>query len=282
MQRLAGKIMAGMAIAYLFAAPAAFAGSVSTLNTSSNSNNDWAAMRGFDPLAVAGPGALHPDTGDMGVYLDQSTEFGFGLVSGTSDMTVCQGRVDCSFTANDNAFIEGGSAAMGAFPDSATQPGNAGNSGYYLLSYTEDGDDGFGNPLFTQGLKNDALSKAVDAGEDCDTLLAKSGQARCNEFDYGFSQALELVGGINTTSGGSGGVGTGGTQVFDLFFSVDALVDADGNLLSPAEGTWTLDNPGGAGTCSGTFSYDSGTGVTVAGTAGTYTLEGGRTSGNCP
>jgi len=283
MQRLVGKIVAGMAIAYLFAASAAFAGSASTLNTSSNSNNNWAAMRGFDPLGVAGPGSSHPDTGDMSVYLDQSTEFGFGVTSGTSDMTICQGRVDCSFTANDNAFIEGGSAAMGAALDPATQPGNIGNSGYYLLSYTEDGDDGFGNPLFTQGLRNDALSKAVNPGENCDTLLAQAGQARCNEFDYGFSQALELVGGITTDTGGAaGGVGTGGTQVFDLFFSVDALVDADGNLLSPAEGTWTLDNPGGAGTCSGTFSYDSGSGVTVTGAAGLYTLAGGRTSGNCP
>jgi len=122
--------------------PAAFAGSASTLNTSSNSNNNWAAMRGFDPLGVAGPGSSHPDTGDMSVYLDQSTEFGFGVTSGTSDMTICQGRVDCSFTANDNAFIEGGSAAMGAALDPATQPGNIGNSGYYLLSYTEDGDEG--------------------------------------------------------------------------------------------------------------------------------------------
>lgn len=235
-------------------------------------------MRGFDPVAPFG--APHPDTSDNAAFLTGSTEFGAGLAAGASDRTICQMRVDCAFTANTGGFVEGGFAAMSAQPAAVTQTGTA---DYYFLSYIEDGDNGAGQPTFSQGLRNDTLSYAVGAGVDCGLATATAGQARCNEIDYGFSQSLDLNGGITTTNGtpAGGGAVTGGTQVFDLFFTVDALVDANGDLLGQAQGTFNQSDPGGAGVCSGTFTYDTTTGVTVTGTLGTYTLDSGQTSGDC-
>ncbi len=282
MVQFSGKVLGALTVGLmLLVSQIAFAGgmnSATTLNTSSTSNNDWAAMRGFTPVAPFG--SPHPDTSQNTAFLTDSTEFGNGVASGTSSHTICQGRVDCDFAANANAFVEGGNATLSAQPAAVDQTGDP---GYYFLSYVEDGNDGAGNPTFTQGMRNDLLSYATDPGVDCGLATAIAGQARCNEIDYGFSQSLDLNGGITTLNGtaAGGGTVTGGTQVFDLFFTVDALVDANGDLMGQAQGTFNQSNPGGAGVCTGTFTYDTATGVTVTGTLGTYTLDSGRLSGNC-
>jgi len=277
-----GKVLGVLAGCLLMrVSQSVFAGGMSsntTLNTSSTSNNDWAAMRGFTPVTpFSGP---HPDTSTNTAFFTGSTEFGNGVASGASDRTICQSRVDCNFASSANAFVEGGNAPLSNAPAAVTQTGNP---SYYFLAYIEDGNDGAGNPTFTQGLRNDTLSHAAKPGVDCGLVTATAGQTRCNEIDYGFSQSLDLIGGITTTNGTlvGGGTAQGGTQVFDLLFTVDALVDANGDLLGQAKGTFNQSNPGGAGVCTGTFTYDTTTGVTVTGTLGTYTLDSGRTSGNC-
>jgi hypothetical protein len=274
-----GKLMGWLVgVSLLMATPFAFAGGsngASSLNTSSTLNNDWSAMRGFTPVAPFG--APHADTSDISAFLAGSTEFGNGVQAGAFGGTLCQQRVDCNFTSNADAFVEGGDAPLSTQPAALDQTGDP---GYYFLSYVEDGDDGAGNPTFTQGFRNDSLSRAIGAGTDCGLVSATAGQVRCNEIEYGFSQVLDLTGGITTTNGtAGGGAGTGGTQVFDLLFTVDALVDANGDLLGQAQGTFS--QAGSAGTCTGTFTYDSTTGVNVTGTLGTYTLDSGRASGDC-
>ena len=285
MVQFSGKVLGALtACLLLLVSQIAFAGgmnSATTLNTSSTSNNDWAAMRGFTPVAPFNN--PHPDTSrtsQNAAFLADSTELGNGVASGASSHTICQGRVDCDFASNANAFVEGGSAALSAQPAAVDQTGDP---GYYFLSYVEDGDDGAGNPTFTQGMRNDILSYATDPGVDCGLATSVAGQKRCNEIDFGFSQSLDLNGGVTTLNGtaAGGGAVTGGTQVFDLFFTVDALVDANGDLMGQAQGTFDQSNSGGAGVCTGTFTYDTATGVTVTGTLGTYTLDSGRASGNC-
>lgn len=246
-------------------------------NTSSSSNNDMAALRGFDPTVLQSALDTHPDTSDLmlgaGYYLSGSTEFGFGVAAGTSGQTICQMRTDCSwadtFPVPPNQSVSG-AAAMPGSPDPSAQTGS---SGYYYLSYTEDGDDGAGGVLFKQGLRNDTLSYAVDPEQDCRTVTSAAGQARCNQLDFGFHQEVALTG-----PGSGAGAHGDGDQVFDLFFSVDALVDANGNLLGEAKGSFTEsydDVTAGTPTsnsCSGTFSYS---------TAGGYTQLTGP-AGECP
>lgn len=262
----------------LLLASQALAADVAISNTSSNTSNNLAAMRGFDPAVMLGMNDPHPDTSDMSGYLNGSTEFGFGLGSGTSDKTICFMKANCTFmgeqfftNGGDNdmsvasAFPEGGSGAL------PTMPGTTQAGGYYFLNYVEDGDDGTGTPLFMQGLQNDNLSGAVGAGVDCDTRTALIGQARCNENDFGFEQELALLtapdqGGYDGTNGPDGrGLGD---QVFDLFFSIDALVDANGDLLGEAVGTFTQDYTditngiGSTGSCTGSFTYSTADGYT--------------------
>jgi len=255
----------------LVTATGARAGDGVTLNSSNNTSNDMQAFRGFDPTVLTGPADPHPDTSDLMLYEDDpdtpdvyylggSTEFGYGLVAGASDRTVCMNRVDCQFNGTTGGFPEGGSAAIGGLPDPEDQTGS---SSYYYLSYVEDGDDGSGGALFKQGLRNDDLSYPVGASQDCRTVSAQSGQARCNEIDFGFHQEAAMIG-PGSAAGGHGD----GDQVFDLFFSVDALVDADGDLIGDAKGSYDqayTDVTNGVSTaksCSGTFTYSTASGYT--------------------
>jgi len=236
------------------------AGNSVTQNSSSTTNNDMSAFRGFDPTVLTGPADPHPDTSLPSDYLNGSTEYGYGLIDGASDQTICMNRVDCTFTANQAAFPEGGNASMGSLPDPADQTGN---SGYYYLSYVEDGNDGSGGPLFKQSLRNEVLSYGLNPGEDCRTVTATSGQKRCNQLDNGFHQENAMIG-PGSASGGHGD----GDQVFDMFFSIDALVDANGDLLGDAKGTYDqsyTDVTNGVTTsnsCSGTFTYSTASGYT--------------------
>jgi len=163
-------------------------------------------------------------------------------------------------------FPEGGANSLGTPHDPADQTG----AGYFYLSYVESGDDGSGGALLKQGLQNDALSYAVDPGTDCRTVTAVSGEKRCNELDFGFHQENAMVG-PGSASGGHGD----GDQVFDMFFSVDALVDSNGDLLGEAKGTYTqayTDVTNGVTTsnnCTGAFTYSTASGYTqTAGTPG--------------
>lgn len=276
-------IIGGLGV--LLIASQAGAADVSIANTSSNTSNNVAAMRGFDPAVMMGMNDPHPDTANMSGYLNGSTEFGFGLGSGTSDKTICFMKTNCTFMG-EQFFTNGGDSDMSvaaAFPEGGsvalpTMPGATQAGGYYFLNYVEDGDDGTGTPLFMQGLKNENLSGAVDAGVDCDTRTALIGQARCNENDFGFHQELAMLGGAGQGGmGGMGGSGTGpggmngmgrgdGDQLFDLFFSIDALVDANGDLLGEAVGTFTQDytdvtnGMGSTGSCTGSFTYSTAAG----------------------
>lgn len=270
----AGRIstwVAAIGAVLVVTATGAFAGDQATLNNSNNTSNDMQAFRGFDPTVLTGPADPHPDTSDLMLYEDDlgtpdvyllsgSTEFGYGLKAGASDQTVCMNRVDCDFQVNQGGFPEGGAASMGSF---AAPEDQTGDTGYYYLSYVEDGDDGSGGALFKQGLRNDNLSYGVEAGQDCRTLTAISGQARCNELDFGFHQETAMIG-----PGSAAAPHGDGDQVFDLFFSVDALVDANGDLLGDAEGSYDqsyTDVTNGVTTsksCSGTFTYSTAMGYT--------------------
>lgn len=240
----------------------------SIVNTSNQTANNLSAMRGFDPAILTGVNDPHPNTFNLMVgdpsspsyYLAGSTQFGFGIDAGASDQTICQNRVDCDFTANASGYPEGGGTPMDSNPLAIDQTGD---SGYYFLSYIEDGDDGTGNPLFVQGLRNEILSFGVDAADGCGSLGAQAGQARCNEIDFGFHQELAMIG----TGSAVGGHGDG-DQIFDLFFSIDSLVDADGNLIGDAVGTMDqsyTDVTAGVTTsnaCTGTFTYSAASGYT--------------------
>jgi|GEM_PF-1413518 len=261
-------------------ATAASASDALTYSSTSNTSNDMQAFRGFDPTVLTGPADPHPDTSTLILYgedpntpdvdyLGGSTQFGYGLAAGASDKSVCMNRTDCDFVSNQVAFVEGGSLDMGTPPP----PGQQTGTGYYYLSYVEDGDDGSGGALFKQGLRNDYLSVGVDPGQDCRTVTATSGQKRCNEMDFGFHQENAMIG-PGSASGGHGD----GDQVFDMFFSVDALVDANGDLLGDAKGSYTesyTDVTAGvtsSNNCTGTFTYS---------TASGYTQTSG-TPGECP
>lgn len=266
---LTGAVVAGALL--VATASGALAGDGVTLNSSNNTSNDMEAFRGFDPTVLTGPADPHPDTSDLILYQDDpgtadydylggSTEFGYGLTAGASDETVCMNRVDCEFKANNGGYPEGGASGMGNYAPPEDQTGD---TGYYYLSYVEDGDDGSGGSLFKQGLRNDALSYPVDAGQDCQTVSAITGQARCNELDFGFHQETAMIG-PGSASGGHGD----GDQIFDLFFNVDALVDANGDLLGEAKGSYDqsyTDVTNGVTTsksCSGTFTYSTADGYT--------------------
>lgn len=255
-----GIRIATLAGLVLWGPAAALAGDGLTFNSTSNTANDMTAFRGFDPTVLTGPSDPHPDTSDISGFLTGSTEFGWGLIDGASDRTLCMNRVDCEFNGNQGGFPEGESLSMG---DPADPVGQTGNPNYFYLSTVEDGDDGSGNPLFKQGLRNDMLSFAVDGTADCRTVSAITGQARCNEMDTGFHQEVAMTG-PGSASGGHGD----GDQVFDMFFSVDALVDADGALLGDAQGTYTQDYTdvtAGVTTtksCSGAFTYSTASGYT--------------------
>ena len=235
------------------------AGDNNTLNSASNTTNDMAAFRGFDPTVLTGPTDPHPDTSDPSGFLTGSTEYGYGLIDGASDQTVCMNRIDCDLLDNSGAF-QGGAGDLGSLPDPAAQ---SGDPSYYYLSFLTDGDDGSGGTLFEQGLRNDALSYGVDGTTDCRTVSAISGQVRCNELDVGFHQSVAMIG-PGSASGGHGD----GDQVFDMFFSIDALVDANGDLLGDAKGTYTQDYTdvtNGVTTvksCTGAFTYSTSSGYT--------------------
>ncbi|MFQ5508022.1 MAG: hypothetical protein ACE5FN_01655 [Leptospirillia bacterium] len=239
--------------------PAAWSADQLTRNSSATTNNNMAAMRGFDPAVLTSVLDVHPDTSDMTDYLAGSTEFGYGLIAGTSDFSICANRIDCEYNADQNAF-PGGNTAMPPAPSPLSQTGD---SGYYFLSYIEDDADGALN-VFKQGLRNDMLSTAVGASEDCDTVSAQSGQARCNEMDFGFHQEAPMIG----QGSFDAALGGDGDQIFDLFFSVDALVDANGDLVGEAVGSFTqsyTDVTAGTTTsnsCSGTFTYSATEGYT--------------------
>jgi hypothetical protein len=264
------SMVAGGLLGLTVLAAPAFAADGVTLSSSNNNNNDMSAFRGFDPTVLTGPADPHPDTTlPSADFMNGSTEFGFGLVDGASDRTVCMNRTDCNFNTNDGGFPEGGALTIADKPNPADQAGN----GYYYLSYVESGDDGSGGALLKQGLQNDALSGAVNPGTDCRTVTAIAGQKRCNELDFGFHQENAMVG----TGSAAGGHGDG-DQVFDMFFSVDALVDSNGELLGEAKGTYTqayTDVTNGVTTsnsCTGAFTYS---------TASGYTQTSG-TPGECP
>jgi hypothetical protein len=255
-----GIRIATLAALVAWAPAAALAGDGLTFNSSSNTANDMSAFRGFDPTVLTGPSDPHPDTSDISGFLTGSTEFGWGLIDGASDRTVCMNRVDCEFNGNDGGFPEGSPLSMG---DPADPLDQTGNPNYFYLSYVEDGDDGSGNPLFKQGLRSDMLSYGVESTWDCRTVTAISGQARCNEMDTGFHQEVALTG-----PGSAAAPHGDGDQVFDMFFSVDALVDADGALLGDAKGTYTQDYTdvtAGVTTtksCTGAFTYSTASGYT--------------------
>jgi len=255
-----GIRIATLAGLLLWGPAAALAGDNQTFNSSSSTANDMSAFRGFDPTVLTGPSDPHPDTSDISDFLTGSTEFGWGLVDGASDQTLCMNRVDCEFNLNQGGFPEGGSLSMGAPADPVAQTGNP---NYFYLAYIEDGDDGGGNPLFKQGLRSDMLSYGVDSTWDCRSVTAITGQARCNELDNGFHQEVAMTG-PGSAAGGHGD----GDQVFDMFFSVDALVDANGDLLGEAKGTYTQDYTdvtAGVTTtksCTGAFTYSTASGYT--------------------
>ncbi len=301
------RILVYMLMVGLLGAVPAYASSLSTSNTSNLSNNDWASMRGFTPVA----GEPHIDTAKLHNYLTNadyllgSTEFGFDLTSGTSDVELCQMRVDCdsqgfvndttlaalqhgaggSIEFDGAAGAGGGKGALSAAPAASAQPGNEGNSGYYLANYIEER-NGAGTTTFSQGLQNDFLSGDIDAGVDCGLALAQTGQARCNEIDFGFSQFVDVTLGAGnlTTSDGTAAGGSGPTtnqEVMDLFFSVDVLVDANGDQLGTAQGTFTQTDPSAAKTCNGAFTRTAAGVVTVTGSTnpdygGSTTVVGNR------
>jgi hypothetical protein len=270
----AGRIptaLAVLAALVLVTATGVRAGDSVTMNSSNNTSNDMEAFRGFDPTVLTGPADPHPDTSDLMLYEDDpntpdvyylngSTEFGYGLVAGASDRTVCMNRVDCEFKGTEGGFPEGGATTVEGFSHPEAQTGDP---GYYYLSYVEDGDDGSGGALFKQGLRNDHLSYPVSDGQDCRTVGAQAGEARCNETDFGFHQEAAMIG-PGSAAGGHGD----GDQVFDLFFSVDALVDANGDLIGDAKGSYDqsyTDVTNGVSTaksCSGTFTYSTASGYT--------------------
>ncbi len=260
-----------LAAALLSVPVAARAGENQTFNSSSNSSNDMTAFRGFDPTVLTGPADPHPDTSDLILYQDDpltpdydylsgSTEFGFGLVDGASDRSICMNRIDCAFNVSQGGFPETGSLGFNTPGDPTPQTGTG---DYFYLSYVEHGDDGSGNPLFKQGLRSDLASDPVAGGVDCRTVTATTGQARCNELDNGFHQELAMTG-PGSASGGHGD----GDQVFDMFFSIDALVDSNGELLGEAKGTYTQDYQdvtAGVVTnksCTGSFTYSTASGYT--------------------
>lgn len=273
-----GIRIAALAALLLWGPALALAGDNQTFNSTSNTANDMGAFRGFDPTVLTGPSDPHPDTSDLILYQDDpltpdydylagSTEFGWGLTNGASDKTICMNRLDCTFTGNQGGFPEGGARSMGTPGDPADQPGSP---SYFYLSYVEHGDDGSGTPLLSQGLRSDVLSYGVDGSWDCRTVSAISGQARCNQMDVGFHQNVAMTG-----PGSASGPRGDGDQVFDMFFSVDALVDANGELLGDAKGTYTedyTDVTAGVTTsksCTGAFTYSTATGYTqTAGTPG--------------
>jgi len=231
-----------------------------TTNSTGSTTNNLASMRGFDPALLTGIADPHPNTSNLMVgdpsnphyYLEGSTQFGFGLVSGASNNTICQNRIDCTGVNGNPVPVPAGGAAA-----------QTGDPGYYYLSYMQSGNDGSGNPLLKQGLRNDALSDAVAPTAGCGSLAAAAGQKRCNQFDVGFHQEVALIG-----DGSAAAPRGDGDQIFDLFFSIDSLTDADGNLIGEAKGTVTeayTDVTAGITTsaaCTGTFSYSAATGYT--------------------
>jgi hypothetical protein len=266
-----GIRIATLAGLLLWGPAAALAGDNQTFNSTSSTANDMVAFRGFDPTVLTGPSDPHPDTSDLILYQDDpntpdfdylagSTEFGWGLTDGASDKSICMNRLDCTFDINNGGFPEGGALATGGSGNPVDQ---SGNPNYFYLSYVEHGDDGSGNPLFKQGLRSDMLSYAVDSTWDCRSVSAISGQARCSQTDNGFHQDVALTG-----PGSATGPRGDGDQVFDMFFSVDALVDANGELLGDAKGTYTqayTDVTAGVTTsksCTGAFTYSTASGYT--------------------